>query len=48
MLRTMLGRGWRHKLRDYLPLLLDRLQSAGDDARRVDGAGLMECRVAER
>ena len=41
--RSLLGRGWGHKLRDYFPRLLLRMQETGDDAARIDRNGLLEC-----
>jgi uncharacterized protein YndB with AHSA1/START domain len=43
LLRTMLGRGWGHKLRDYAGVLLDRMQVADDQPSLVNGDGLLEC-----
>jgi uncharacterized protein YndB with AHSA1/START domain len=45
MLRAMLGRGWGHKLSDYVPLLLDRLANLRGDVREMDRTGLLECDV---
>ena len=40
--RTLLGRGWGHKLRDYLPLLLERVARVSD-VSTIDREGLLEC-----
>jgi uncharacterized protein YndB with AHSA1/START domain len=42
-LRTMLGRGWGHKLRDYMPLLLTRLADQRSAGAEIDRTGLLDC-----
>jgi uncharacterized protein YndB with AHSA1/START domain len=42
-IRTLLGRGWGHKLRDYMPRLLTRMIESGEDVTRIDREGLLEC-----
>jgi hypothetical protein len=44
----MLRRGWGHKLRDYVPVLVDRLASANDDEALVDPTGLLDCQRPAR
>jgi uncharacterized protein YndB with AHSA1/START domain len=48
LLRAMLRRGWGHKLRDYVPVLVDRLASANDDEALVDPTGLLDCQRPAR
>jgi uncharacterized protein YndB with AHSA1/START domain len=43
VLKTMLGRGWGHKLRDYMPLLLERLAATADNPDGISREGLLEC-----
>jgi uncharacterized protein YndB with AHSA1/START domain len=43
LIRAMLTRGWDHKLRDYMPLLLSRLRDVSDEVERVRRGGLLEC-----
>lgn len=43
LIRAMLKRGWGHKLRDYMPVLLSRMRDAADEPARVSRDGLLEC-----
>jgi hypothetical protein len=48
LVRTLLTRGWGHKLRDYMPVLLRRMRDAADEPARVSRDGLLECDVTTR